>query len=61
MNVRLGLAALGLAKSKGEATRLIKGGGVYVDERRVADPQEEITLRPGMLLRVGKRKVVRLV
>jgi tyrosyl-tRNA synthetase len=54
------LATLGLAKSKGEATRLVKGGGVYVDERRIADPQEEITLAPGMMLRVGKRRVVRL-
>ena len=34
-----------------------KGGGVYVDERRITDPQEEVTLTPGMLLRVGKRKV----
>jgi tyrosyl-tRNA synthetase len=54
------LAALGLATSRGAAARLIRGGGVYVDERRIADPQEEITLHPGMLLRVGKRRVVRL-
>lgn len=55
------LATLGLAKSKGEATRLVRGGGVYIDERRVEDPQEAITLAEGMLLRVGKRRVVRLV
>ena len=54
------LAQLGLAKSKGEATRLVKGGGVYLDERRISDPQEEVALTPGMLLRVGKRKVARL-
>ncbi|MFB3881784.1 MAG: S4 domain-containing protein [Armatimonadota bacterium] len=54
------LAQLGLAKSKGEATRLIKGGGVYLDERRISDPQEEVALSPGMLLRVGKRRVARL-
>jgi tyrosyl-tRNA synthetase len=54
------LAQLGLAKSRGEATRLIKGGGVYLDERRLSDPQEEVELRPGMLLRVGKRRVARL-
>ena len=54
------LAELGLASSKGEARRLIKGGGVYLDERRVSDPQEEIDLKPGMLLRVGKRRVVRI-
>jgi tyrosyl-tRNA synthetase len=55
------LAQLGLAKSKGEATRLVKGGGIYLDERRIADPQEEVTLAPGRLLRVGKRKIVKLV
>ena len=55
------LAALGLTKSRGEATRLIKGGGVYLDERRLADPQEALVLQPGMLLRIGKRRVVRVV
>ena len=55
------LAELGLASSKGQGRRLIQGGGVYVDERRVEDPQEEIELKPGMLLRVGKRRVARLV
>jgi tyrosyl-tRNA synthetase len=55
------LAELGLASSRGEARRLIQGGGVYVDERRVSDPQEEIELTPGMLVRVGKRRVARLV
>jgi hypothetical protein len=38
----------------------VRGGGVYVDEERASDAQEEIELKPGMLVRVGKRKVVRL-
>ncbi len=59
--VATALAELGLASSRGEARRLIQGGGVYVDERRVEDPQEEIELKPGVLLRVGKRRVARLV
>jgi tyrosyl-tRNA synthetase len=54
------LAELGLAASRGEARRLIQGGGVYLDERRLSDPQEEVELTPGMLLRVGKRRVARL-
>jgi tyrosyl-tRNA synthetase len=54
------LAELGLASSRGEARRLIEGGGVYLDERRLSDPQEEVELAPGMLLRVGKRRVARL-
>jgi tyrosyl-tRNA synthetase len=55
------LAELGLASSRGEARRLIQGGGVYIDERRITNPQEEIVLKAGMLVRVGKRRVVRLV
>jgi len=55
------LAELGLASSRGEARRLIQGGGVYVDQRRVSNPQEEVELKAGMLLRVGKRRVVRLL
>jgi len=58
--VATALAELGLASSKGEARRLVRGGGVYVDERRVSDEQEEIHLTAGMLLRVGKRRVARL-
>jgi tyrosyl-tRNA synthetase len=54
------LAELGLASSRSEARRLIQGGGVYVDERRLSDPQEEVELAPGTLLRVGKRRVARL-
>ncbi len=55
------LAELGLASSKGQARRLIQGGGVYLDERRVSDPQEEVELKAGMLVRVGKRRVARLL
>ena len=54
------LARLGLAKSRSEGARLVQGGGVYVEERRLTDPQEEIALAAGMLLRVGKRRVVKL-
>ena len=54
------LAELGLAASRGEARRLVQGGGVYLDERRISDPKEEIELAPGQLLRVGKRRVARL-
>jgi len=59
--VSTALAELGLAASRGEARRLIQGGGVYLDERRVSDPQQEVALATGMLVRVGKRRVARLV
>jgi tyrosyl-tRNA synthetase len=54
------LVELGLAKSKGEARRLIQGGGVYVGEQRAADPEQEITLEEGLFIRVGKRRMARV-
>lgn len=38
------VAASGLAPSKGEARRLIKAGGIYVNNRRVSDIQAMISL-----------------
>jgi tyrosyl-tRNA synthetase len=47
----------GLATSKGEARRLIEGGGVSVDNKRVEDPKMEVKLSgKSVLLQVGKRK-----
>jgi tyrosyl-tRNA synthetase len=49
----------GLARSKGEARRLIEGGGVYANEARVTDiaqPVDEKDLsREGVILRKGKK------
>jgi len=38
------LALVRLAPSKSEARRLIQSGGVYVNNRRAADPQARLTL-----------------
>jgi tyrosyl-tRNA synthetase len=51
---------LGLAKTKSDAARLVKAGAVHLDERQLSDPQEEVVFAAGMLVRVGKRRVVRL-
>ena len=37
------VARVGLAPSKGEARRLMQSGGVYVNNRRAADPQARLT------------------
>jgi tyrosyl-tRNA synthetase len=37
------LVASGLAPSKGEARRLVQGGGVWVNNRRVNDPRQTIS------------------
>ncbi len=36
------LAASGLTASKGEATRLIRGGGVYINNRRITDERARV-------------------
>jgi len=36
------LAASGVASSKGEAARLVKGGGITLNGRRIADEKERV-------------------
>ncbi len=54
------LKTAGLASSTSEARRLIEGGGVSINEEKIADPQARIDPKKGMLIRVGKRKAVRI-
>jgi tyrosyl-tRNA synthetase len=61
------MATTGLAGSKGEAARLIKGGGVYLNDTRVTDERGRITLEQAidgklLVLRKGQRSrhVVRI-
>jgi tyrosyl-tRNA synthetase len=57
------LVDLKLAPSKAEAERLIKQGGVEIDEARVDDPRKDIDLSKPLefLLRAGKKKFLRVV
>jgi tyrosyl-tRNA synthetase len=62
------LATAQLASSKGEAARLIKGGGIYVNNRRVGNERERLVREQAIggrvfILRKGKQQqhVVRLV
>jgi len=57
------LVDLKLIASKSEAERLIKQGGVEIDEVRVDDPRKDIDLsKPAeFLLRAGKKKFLRVV
>jgi tyrosyl-tRNA synthetase len=56
------LVTLDLAKSNGEARRLIQQGGVTLDGTRVVDPQATVAAQSGAshLLKVGKRHFVRV-
>ncbi len=49
------IALVGGAASKSAARRLVEGGGVQLDGRKVSDPLEQIIIDKPMLLRVGKR------
>jgi tyrosyl-tRNA synthetase len=57
------LVTLGLAKSNGEARRLIEQGGVSLDGDRLSDPGREISARASAshLIKVGKRHFVRVL
>jgi tyrosyl-tRNA synthetase len=50
----------GLANSTGEAMRLIKQGGVCVNNDRWTDPDKKLVAGPEYLLKVGKRRFLRL-
>lgn len=59
------VAGAGLTKSKGEARRVIKGGGVRVDGEKILDPEwtvEPTAVGPeGLVVRVGKKRAARVV
>ncbi len=59
-------ADTGLAKSKGEARRLIKQGGAYLNGERVESFEDLVTLehmdeKGTILLRAGKKKYIRII
>jgi tyrosyl-tRNA synthetase len=50
----------GLVKSKSEARRLIKQGGVKINDKKHTDPKTPALFKPGDVLKVGKRKFFKL-
>jgi tyrosyl-tRNA synthetase len=50
-----------MVKSGGEARRLIKGGGLYLNDERISDESLELELSEGMLFKVGKRRFFKIV
>ncbi|TYO94565.1 tyrosine--tRNA ligase [Desulfallas thermosapovorans] len=49
-----------LCTSTSEARRLIQQGAVRVDGERFSDPSQKIKPVPGMIIKAGKRKFIRL-
>jgi tyrosyl-tRNA synthetase len=54
------LALTNLAPSKGEARRLIQGGGVSIDGERIADIAATVDISTQRLFKVGKRKFLKV-
>jgi len=50
-----------LISSKSEARRMVEAGAVRLDGVKINDFRQEVQLRDGQVLQVGKRKIVRIV
>jgi len=55
------IAISGLIDSKGEARRLIEQGGVRINGKKVSDPYLDLTVKEGMILKIGKLNFIKLV
>lgn len=53
----------GLTTSNSEATRLIIGGGVQIDQQKVSDSKLKLDLKSGneLIIKAGKKKFVKIV
>lgn len=54
------LVDLGIVESKSEGKRLVEQGGVSINDRRVTDPNELISLQNDDHIKVGKRRIVKI-
>ena len=52
--------AFQLEKSRSEVSRMIKQGSVEIDGTKIADPTAKVTLRPGQILRIDRKRAVRI-
>ena len=59
------MVKVGLCKSLGEGRRLIAGGGVYVNDDKVTEPDQEVSEKDfgteGLMIRKGKKAFHRIV
>ncbi len=53
------VVASGAVKSKGEAWRLVSQGGLKVGEKTISNPKQELNLKGGEVVRVGKKRFFR--
>lgn len=55
------LIKIKLASSKNDAKRLVEQGGVKIDDRIIKNWNEEIEVKNGMIVQVGKRRFVKII
>lgn len=57
------VAALGLAKSNNEARRLVEQGSLSIgpDKTKVSDPNQLIEIQNGLIVRVGSRRIIKIL
>ena len=53
----------GLTTSNSEATRLVVGGGVQIDQQKISDPKLKVDLVTGsqLVIKAGKKKFIKIV
>jgi tyrosyl-tRNA synthetase len=54
------VVAAGMAPTMAEAKRNVQQGGVSIDGKKIDDINAAVAVTPGMVLKVGKRKFVRI-
>jgi tyrosyl-tRNA synthetase len=56
------IVALGLESTTSNARRVIEGGGLNIgkDKTAIRDPNALIDVEDGLIVRVGKRRIVRV-
>jgi len=52
---------LGFAESKTQARRLVEQGALSIDGLKVSSPEKSISCHDGMIVKVGKLKIVKIV
>jgi len=50
-----------MAASKGQARRLIQGGGVSINDKKITDTFAKVKIEDGQILKVGKRHFIRII
>ena len=55
------VVAVGQAKSKGEAKRLIEGGGVSINDTKITDPFAKLPEEKEFVLHKGKKVHVKIM